>query len=694
MFPVPFYFLRNTDILIDRLDRVGGIVSLTYGTDYTVNGAGDPNGGSIQTTHVVDAGYVLRIYRSVPATQETQFQQNDPFPSKTIEKALDKLTMLVQQANRGVGRALKFPNSDIDPITELPKALNRANRALGFDNRGDPFAIDLTIGSVTTPVVQTVAMLRLVAKTAATDVFVARYWADIPGGGGHYTQRYAVAPGGWENGGTQIVSADGAGWELAHDGLVSPRDFGARGEGVAGGISGPDDTAAVQAWLDVLSPTVAGYSDVGVFNVSATLHKVGSYISISGPGAGSSVFNVIGGASSDDVFCFGDGVTTCSYWSVSGFGIESAVTKSGDSAALHFKKFMVENSVANVAIGVIAQNKKLQHGFWFDVVNVMYLHRASVYRLLGDGIRVNGSATDDSGSDLYITQGTVTYCNVGLHCGGGFGGLYTVEFNSFVNGINYLIDNTIAAFRNREMFFSQDTVSDGALIAGIVIDDTHTSNAPIVMGMMIGSSGQFGGPGPHHGLWVKNWPNGRISVNSGQIMNNLGDGVHTDDSSVVLAIGSTASIFNNTGWGVAASVRSYLIYYFGCYMDRNGAGDLHPNTGCANGTTFAPSIGATSGALGAYSATGRWTTHAKQAGFTIYATVSDVGTAAGALRIPLPFQVRQAVTVQGSDQSLGTALTGYIDANSSTLVVRKADGSFPAHNGATLSLTGGGIEFA
>ncbi|MCA7962495.1 hypothetical protein LGM54_05955 [Burkholderia cenocepacia] len=285
-FPIPFYFLRSTDITADLVDAADDLTPLVLGTDFTVTGAGQPNGGTLTTTQPYAAGYKLHAYRVVPVTQETQFQQNDPFPSKTTEKALDKLTMLVQQQKQTTDRALVVPRSDLNPNTTLPPSRLRANRALGFDNNGSPVAIDLTIGFVLAPVVATIAMARLVAALT-TDVFVLGYHQACDGGGGAYHKVYDVAPGGWENGGTRFVSATGAGFELASTSPVSVRQFGAVGDGVT------DDTAAFQAALNaglttvyvpagryllgkLVMPTTVGFVFYGDGTSSVLIQKAGT----------------------------------------------------------------------------------------------------------------------------------------------------------------------------------------------------------------------------------------------------------------------------------------------------------------------------------------------------------------------------------------------------------------------------------
>lgn len=137
VFPIPYYFLRNGDVRADRIDASGAAVPLVFGTDFSLAGAGNPAGGALTTFDAIAAGYTLHIYRDVPATQETQYQQNDPFPSKTTERALDKLTMLIQRAFGLIATGVRYPFSEFGMNAVLPTASKRARKALVFKSNGE-----------------------------------------------------------------------------------------------------------------------------------------------------------------------------------------------------------------------------------------------------------------------------------------------------------------------------------------------------------------------------------------------------------------------------------------------------------------------------------------------------------------------------------------------------------------------------
>jgi hypothetical protein len=87
------------------------------------------------------------IARIVPATQEVDYRVADAFPAETHEGALDKLTMLVQQASELGVRSIHFPIGDSNSGT-LPVASARADKFLAFGKDGE---IVMSEGTQTAP---------------------------------------------------------------------------------------------------------------------------------------------------------------------------------------------------------------------------------------------------------------------------------------------------------------------------------------------------------------------------------------------------------------------------------------------------------------------------------------------------------------------------------------------------------------
>lgn len=191
-FSIPFYFIENGHIVAELFTQNGddfNKTTLTIDVDYYLNGAGDKNGGQL-TLLSAHSGATLLIYRDPDATQLTSYLATGKFPATSHERALDKLTMLIQKFGWWWDSlALKKPNifanyydalnnrirnlrnpslaqdaatksyvdsSDIDLqqqitsnfnrslrvpdsyISQLPSAQDRAWKGLGFDGAGQP----------------------------------------------------------------------------------------------------------------------------------------------------------------------------------------------------------------------------------------------------------------------------------------------------------------------------------------------------------------------------------------------------------------------------------------------------------------------------------------------------------------------------------------------------------------------------
>lgn len=148
VFSVPYYFLEKTHLLISLISSTGVPIPKVLDADYTVAGAGNPAGGSITFAIAPPNLSSLTIARNVPLTQLTDYQPNDDFPAESHEKALDKLTMAMQQVDASTGSAIRVAVNDPVPA-RLPPVAARANLLMSFDGAGNPIAVAPVSGSAT-----------------------------------------------------------------------------------------------------------------------------------------------------------------------------------------------------------------------------------------------------------------------------------------------------------------------------------------------------------------------------------------------------------------------------------------------------------------------------------------------------------------------------------------------------------------
>lgn len=134
-FTVPFYFIQSSHVRVLLTNIATGVsTTLVQGSDYNVSGAGNSSGGSVTTTTAYPSGYKLTILRNVPFTQLTAYPTNGPFPAASHERALDQLTMEVQQLGEAVGRSITLPAATTGVTTDLPAPV--ANDFLAWNAAG------------------------------------------------------------------------------------------------------------------------------------------------------------------------------------------------------------------------------------------------------------------------------------------------------------------------------------------------------------------------------------------------------------------------------------------------------------------------------------------------------------------------------------------------------------------------------
>ena len=137
-YAVPFVFLENAHLAATAKVTATGVETVVTLTNHT--GAGDANGGTVRTAVAVPATSTLIIYRTVPATQTTTYQEGGDFPAASHERALDKLTMLGQQNKRADERSFRVTEGSgaKNPVVAVPNTL------LGLDVNNQPKALTLS----------------------------------------------------------------------------------------------------------------------------------------------------------------------------------------------------------------------------------------------------------------------------------------------------------------------------------------------------------------------------------------------------------------------------------------------------------------------------------------------------------------------------------------------------------------------
>lgn len=136
-----FEILAATDIAVYRDDTL-----LTLTTNYTVTI--NSNGTGFVTLTAAPTGATqIAIVGNRTISRTTDFVTGGDFFANTLNDELDQQTIFAQQNAEGLQRALQAPQTDPTSINmTLPRAADRANKALGFDANGNPVIAD-TLGT-------------------------------------------------------------------------------------------------------------------------------------------------------------------------------------------------------------------------------------------------------------------------------------------------------------------------------------------------------------------------------------------------------------------------------------------------------------------------------------------------------------------------------------------------------------------
>jgi hypothetical protein len=243
VFSVPFPFFVDGDLRIFVGDS-----EQTLATHYTVTGAGSDDGGEVTFVAGLTAGDLVTIFRDTAIERRTDFQFLGALPSTSINRDLDRLTIIAQEQAERSGRSvvrdvvsgkitqgLEFDG--LAGITGLPTPTQSSDAATQAWVAGQVAAL----GSLSdVPVVGSIAALQALEPGSTAQVL--GYTSPGDGGGGLFYWDAASTED--EDGGTIFESGAGGDgrWKRGYAGEVSARQFGADND--------VDATAKIQSAID------------------------------------------------------------------------------------------------------------------------------------------------------------------------------------------------------------------------------------------------------------------------------------------------------------------------------------------------------------------------------------------------------------------------------------------------------------
>lgn len=137
-FPFTFKVFGHSDLAVIQADLLDVETTLVLGSDYSValNADQDANpGGTVTLSTALTTDYHLVINSNVPDTQETDLTNMGGFYPETVNDALDRLTIQIQQLRAVVNRSITLPVTAEDGDFTLP--LPEANQLIAWNGEAD-----------------------------------------------------------------------------------------------------------------------------------------------------------------------------------------------------------------------------------------------------------------------------------------------------------------------------------------------------------------------------------------------------------------------------------------------------------------------------------------------------------------------------------------------------------------------------
>lgn len=158
VFPVNIQAYLATDFLVlATVVSTSVSTALVLNSDYTLTPSGtlSPTAWTLTTLsgQLVSpfAGTLnLQVILNPTQTQQSQYVQNQPFPSLAIQTNLDRLTQMVLRLQDQATRTPHAPDGDISPQMTIPVAAVRALQYAAYDAQGNATTVTALPGSALT----------------------------------------------------------------------------------------------------------------------------------------------------------------------------------------------------------------------------------------------------------------------------------------------------------------------------------------------------------------------------------------------------------------------------------------------------------------------------------------------------------------------------------------------------------------
>lgn len=163
-FTYPFPIFDSSDLVV----IVDGVTKALF-THYTVTGVEADTGGTFDFLSAMTGGEIVTAYRDMPIERTSDFQQNGPWTSATLNDELDRITMVAQQLDAKLGRSLRLPvDTEASTASSELDLASWADKYVTINSAGVPTPALLSASTVTADTLGGLLYPRSSAETAAS----------------------------------------------------------------------------------------------------------------------------------------------------------------------------------------------------------------------------------------------------------------------------------------------------------------------------------------------------------------------------------------------------------------------------------------------------------------------------------------------------------------------------------------------
>ena len=409
-YAVPFYFEENAHLnaIAKTAAGVETVVTLTNHT-----GAGNENGGTVRTAVAVPATSTLTIYREVPFTQATSYEENDAFPAASHERALDKLTTITQQLERRITNCIR--GTEATPLSPIPSPTGTQQFVLSAASNQPPSWQELPV----------LAAGPVVATGSTQARFISDRFADV----------------------------------------VNVKDFGAVGDGVT------DDTAAIQAAINFAAlghKIVTSLSGL-IFRITGTINIDQNNVSLL---FNRSTLHLDDPSGLKDHLYLGNGSVQRYH-----LYLKDIIFTRAQAATAGYAIKFDNIGVSYVQDCLIYGDSKIHGGISIRHGIINYIERTYIDKCVNYGIYVVGALVNGGAGlptqrtiDVTIRGSRIEYCHDGLHIWDNVEGIFCRDNIFYANTNNSVRVNATSAAAGLVSFKFQNNDFDTTTGTGVFVD--------------------------------------------------------------------------------------------------------------------------------------------------------------------------------------------------------------------------------